>query len=1392
MKDLSRRIAELSPEERALLEERLREKGTAVAEAEIPRREGAGPAPLSFAQQRLWFLDQLEPGNAFYNTSRAMVLVGRMDVAALERSFNEIVRRHESLRTTFQATEGQPAQVVSPYRPVRLERVDLSNLPDGESESRRLVKEEAGAPFDLARGPLWRLRLYRIAEEKSVLQLTTHHIVSDGWSMGVFFRELQVLYSAFSAGKPSPLEELPLQYSDFAVWQREWLEGEVLETQLSYWKDRLRGVPALELPTDRPRPALQTDHGSRISFELAAGLSEALRELTRREKTTVFMTLVAAFQTLLHRYSGQSDFPIATPIANRNRPEIEGLIGFFVNTLVLRADLAGDPSFRELLARVRDSALGAFSHQDLPFEKLVEELNPDRTLSHTPLFQVMFIFQNVPSSPPELSGLSRLPFPWEGTTAKFDLTLTMHDTEGGLAGSFEYNRDLFDPATIRRLIEHFEVLLTGIAASPGARVSELPLSTPAEQQRLLQDWNDTATDYPRDRCIHQLFETQAEKTPNGIAFTLGDKTMTFGELNVRANRLAHRLRRLGIVPGSRVGILMERSFEMVVGLLAALKAGAAYVPLDPAYPSERLAFMLEDADPAVLLTVRHLAAKVPPLEGARVLLVDEEAGGEETGNPDSRVQPDDPAYIIYTSGSTGNPKGVVGLHRGAVNRFSWMWKEYPFEPGEVCCQKTSLGFVDSVWEVFGPTLAGIETVLVPEETVRDVSLFIDHLSERNVTRLVLVPSLLRAILEMETDLRRLLPRLKLWVSSGEALSRDLAGLFRERLPDATLLNLYGSSEASADATCFDTREGESLSFVPIGRPIANTKVYLLDSALRPVPVGVPGELYVGGEGLARGYWNRPGLTAEKFLPNPFGGDPGERLYRTGDLARYLPDGNLEYVGRADHQVKIRGHRVELAEVEAALASHPGVREVAVAARDEAPLDRRLAAYVVLRGDPVTPDTLKAFLSRKLPDYMVPSAFVFLDGLPRTPSGKTNRRALSAPAEARPELRKQYAAPRDDLERRMTRVWESVLGVRPVGVGDNFFDLGGHSLLAVRLFAQIERFFGGRLPLATIFQAPTVAELAAILRQEGWTPSWASLVPIQPRGSRLPFYCVHAVGGNVLTYADMARHLGPDQPVYGLQAQGLDGQAPPHTRIEEMAAHYVKEIQKFQPEGPYHLGGSSFGGIVAFEVAQQLHAQGGGVGVLALFDTWGPDYLIRMPGRSRLFHRLLRFVERVDLHLGNFLAAEGARAKLAYVVIKSGRARRRLAWIAGRYSRKLAKLALPRTLRKIESTSVKAKHAYVPRVYPGKITIFRASKQPAGVFPDPHLGWTRLAAGGIDVYEVPGYHGAIVYEPRIRILAEHLTTALRKAQASLKPDAPGPEPCSATSGALGNPIGARQI
>jgi amino acid adenylation domain-containing protein len=1066
---------ELSAEEkRALLADLLRTKAAKV------RR-----APVSFAQQRLWFLSQLESDGSAFNISQAVRLIGPLDEPALEKSLNALVARHEPLRTNFELVNAEPLQVINPLCAVKLTLVDLRELPleDRETALSRLITESKRCAFDLSHDPLLRASLFRLSEHEHVLLLTMHHIVSDGWSMGVFFRELGALYEAFVNGQPSPLIELPIQYSDFAVWQREWLRGEVLETQLDYWRKQLAGAPAvLELPTDKRRPLIQTFNGSYHSSILSPELGDFLFEFNRREGVTLFMTLLAAFQTMLYRYTNQEDIVVGTPIANRTRKETEGLIGFFVNTLVLRTDCSGNPTFRELLRRVREVALEAYGHQDIPFEKLVEELKPERTLNRMPLFQTFFAVQNAPKSILKLTNLELQEFPLFGQTAKFDLSLYVGETSEGLRLTFEYNTDLFNETTIVRMAGHMETLLRGIVSNPDERLANLPL-LPKPERRLLEDWNETRFDYHPSLCLHELFEEQVERTPAATALTFADSQLSYRDLNGRANRLARYLRGLGVDLEVRVAIQAERSLDMIVGLLGILKAGGAYIPIEANCPAERVTFMIADSGASVLLTQKHLRESLPEVD-CEVICLDADwprITAESGGNLKSEVTPENAAHIIYTSGSTGTPKGVVGLHRASLNRIEWMRRFYPFAPGEVCCQKTSIGFIDSVWEIFGPLLGGVPLVVLDDDIVRDPHRFVAVLARNKVSRLVVVPSLLRVLLETVEQLDQQLSCLKYCICSGETLTLELVQKFRRHLPDCLLINLYGSSEVAADVTCYEVGNLD-LNTVPIGRPLANTQVYILDDGFQPQPIGIPGEIHIGGDGLARGYLNRAGLTADKFVPHPFSSEPGSRLFRTGDVGRFLVDGNIEYRGRRDHQVKIRGVRIEPGEIEAKLAGHPQVRENLVVARDYAG-DQRLIAYVVPHDPAPGSDALRAYLQESLPENMLPFAFVMLDRFPLTVSGKINRMLLPAPEETRPQLEAPYTSATTEAEQIIVAVWQAVLQLEKVGTGDNFFDLGGHSLLLVKVHSRLRASFEKELSMTDLFRYPTIRSLAKYLSDD---------------------------------------------------------------------------------------------------------------------------------------------------------------------------------------------------------------------------------------------------------------------------------------------------------------------
>jgi amino acid adenylation domain-containing protein len=1368
--NLTDRIANLSPAKRALLEQRLRERdGVGSIKQTIARRETRDPAPLSFAQERLWFLDQLDPDSRAYNQPKAIRLKGALDVAALHKALDTIVARHEALRTTFLAIDEQPVQVVSESRSVDLPTIDLSAMVGDErdAELQRIMQVLSEQRFDFSRDLMLRSALLKLGAAEHVLLLVTHHIASDGWSSGILWRELVALYGAFSKGEPNPLPELAIQYADYSVWQRQWLQGEVLENQLSYWNHQLSGVPVLELPTDRPRPPVQSYRGAKESFEYSKVLSEQLQALSRKRGVTFFMTLLAAFQTLLYRYTGQVDITVGSPIAGRTRPEIEGLIGFFVNMLVLRSDLSGNPTFCELLARVRKIALGAYEHQDLPFEKLVEILHPERDLSRSPLFQVMFAFQNVPSRSRELPGLAASPVEAKNETAKYDLSLYMWEGPNGLAARLEYSTDLFDAATIARMLRHFETLLHGIVNNPDKRIADLPILTDAERHQLSFEWNDTDREYPEKQCVHQLFEEQVGRTPDSVALVFEKERLTYRELNGRANQLAHYLRKMGVGPEVLVGIYMERSWEMVVAVLGVLKAGGAYVPLDPSYPQERLAFMLQDSRAPVLLTQRHLAAQL--IEGRsskihagdspfsildprlQVIRLDSEwktIARESDASPAGATQSDNLAYVIYTSGSTGQPKGVQIPHRAVVNFLNSMRGQPGMTERDILAAVTTLSFDIAGLELYLPLSLGAQVVIVSSRVAADGLRLQKLLDDCGATLMQATPATWRLLLEPGWQPSR---RLKI-LCGGEALAADLANQLLDRA--SAVWNMYGPTETTIWSATHRVESGDRV--ISVGSPIDNTQIYILDANFNAVPVGVPGELCIGGAGLARGYKNRPELVAEKFIPDPFSGSAGARLYRTGDLARYCVDGRIEFLGRIDHQVKIRGFRIELGEIETVLSQHPGVSEVVVAVR-EVSGDERLIGYVVAKGESLaTESELKDFLRRKLPEYMVPSVFVFLEGLPLTPNGKVDRRALPAPEGRRPDSGNGSLAPRDTLELELAGIWGQVLGIQSIGVRDNFFDLGGHSLLAVRLFAQIEKRFNKKLPLATLFQAPTIEQLAKLLRQDGWSPSWSSLVAIQPYGSKRPFFCVHAHGGNVLNFNDLARHLGLDQPFYGLQAQGLDGSAPKHTSIEEMASAYIKEIRAVQPQGPYFLGGYCFGGKVAFEMAHQLRAQGQEVSLLAMIDAIAPGYSTKLPWRQRR-------MAQIAFHWRNFEKLE-TKEKIDYVTAKGKIASARVGDLAKAIAAKACLnlgLTVPSTLQGLLKPR-RALKPYNAKVYAGKIDIFAPTESHSGYFRfEPHMGWNRLTAGGLDSHPVPGKVAAIIMEPAVKVLAEKLKSCIER-------------------------------
>lgn len=1178
----------------------------------ISRAARDGTIPLSFAQQRLWVLTQLEPDGASYNLPIALRLSGVLDCAALERSVNELVRRHEVLRTTVSLSDGQPVQIVAPVQTMSLPVVALDHLSGSEREAAvlRLATAEAQRPFELAYGPMLRVTLLKLDAEEHVLLLTMHHIVSDAWSSHILVREMTELYVAQVQGRPASLPELPVQYADFAIWQRRWLSGARLERELDYWRDRLAGgLEPLDLPMARPRPPVQTSHGAVLTMPLSPELSAAMTELSRREGLTLFMTLLAGFYALLFRYTGRPDLVVGSPIANRTRSEIEGLIGFFVNTLALRADLSGHQTVRQLLALVRQVCLGAYTHQDVPFEKLVEVLQPVRDVSYSPIFQVMFELQNAPTSELAVPGLRIAAVDVAPLTAKFDLTLALCETEGGLTASMEYNTDLFSAESVERMLRHYELILRDMAARPDATVEELRLLTGEEEGRLLAEWNAGPPLRVPDRSFSQLFEEQASATPDATAADCLDRRVTYCELNRQADRVAHALLARGAGPETVVALLGDRGVDFLAMLLGILKAGAVYLPLDAGHPDHRLAHMLGESRAALLLTTESHRRRMKPVldtcaEEARPALVTMEwIQGSVTADRYSSAprHAAEAAYVIYTSGSTGAPKGAVVEHRGMLNHLWGKISTLQLTAGDVIAQTASPCFDISVWQFLAPLLCGGQVCIVPDEIAHDPVRLLRHAETAGITILETVPALLQGLLDAAdsaADQRPELGRLRMVLPTGEALPGPLCRRWLARYPLVPLVNAYGPAECADDVTLHRITESpdERDAYMPVGRPVPNLEVYVLSPSLAPVPIGVVGELCVAGAGVGRGYLRNPAKTAGVFVPHPFGNEPGARLYRTGDMARYLSDGTVQFLGRIDQQVKVRGFRIELGEIESQLMEHPDVHEAAVVAKADARGDKRLIAYAAGRA---TREVLRDFLRERLPDYMVPSAIVMLESLPRNANGKTDRRSLPEPTGRDPQ--QTFVAPRTDVEAQLAREWAEVLGLPQVGVHDNFFDLGGHSLAAVQLVSRVQRTIGTPISLLDLFQAPTVAGLAE--RISGPTePSSSPLVVLQEGRGGTPLFCFDPTGTHVSAYQSLAYALGEDRPVYGLALSWIFAEPWNALSLDLVGARYCALIRERQPEGPYHLLGWSNGGAIALAVARFLEQQGQQPAFLGILDT----------------------------------------------------------------------------------------------------------------------------------------------------------------------------------------------
>ena len=1214
-----------------------------------------------------------------------------------------------------------PVAAISPAR-----RVDLKivTVPSWEA-SRDLAAAEARRRFDLARDLMIRALLARVAPNDHVLLLARHHIASDGWSAEVLLRELSALYAG------APLEDLPFQYGDYARWQIEQHAAGAFDAQLAYWKERLAGSPSLlRLPLDGPRPPRQTFRGARESFVVSPDLVGALKELARREGATLFMVLLAVFQTLLQRYSGAQDILVGCPVAGRGRIEFEPLVGLFMNTLVLRTDFSGDPPFRELLARVRETALGAYAHQDLPFEKLVEALQPERSLSYPPVFQVLFQLRNLPFAPPHFAELACEPLDLDPGTTQFDLAMEITPAGASLQCALTCNTDLFERETARRIAGHYRNLLVAASQDSERPVTALPMLGSDERRQLLTGWNQTERPLP-SMCVHETVSAQAGIRPGAVAVVDQSGELTYSGLVRAADTLAHRLRRLGVGPGVLVALCVERSRAMVVAVLAILKAGGAYLPLDPLYPKKRLAFTLVDSGAAVLITESAVSARLPEQLPAVVLMdaLDESPAGDP--GIQTPAGPESPAYAIYTSGSTGTPKAVVVPHRALTNVLESLRSEFAFGEHDRMLAVSTLSFDIAAVEIFLPLICGGTVAIASRLEQGDGRALSEAIERMRPTFMQATPAAWGMLIDSGWRGSEILTA----TCGGEAMTRPLAGALLAR--SARVFNLYGPTETAIVSTIEKVRAGTQP--VPIGRPLANTRVYVLDDRLEPVPQGVSGELYIAGAGVALGYWKRPELTAERFLPDPFTNTAGATMYKTGDLGRWLPDGRLEYLGRRDAQVKLRGFRIEPGEVETALATHPNVRAAAVTVSGGA-----LVAWCVWREAAVEPGALREFLAARLPQYMIPARFVTQDSLPLLPNGKLDRCALAGLAEPPPPARTS-ARPRDDTERRLASIWEELLGSGPVGIDDHFFELGGHSLLAACAAARIEEAFGRRLPVATLFEAPTIAQLAAHVRGDAhpvWPPR---VIPIQPAGTRTPFWAIGGGSG----YRAIAGHLGPDQPVFGVLLEDADAArfGPPY-RVETIGTEIVRVIRQQQPAGPYQLGGHSLQGLFAFEAARQLLAEGEDVSLLALFDTYLPVAVrLRFPIR-------LRFT--VHAASAWWLLSRGRVHDTCAFALTTAKA------LAARASHTPARTTPP--AEPVGPTPIRevlrlAGDCYQPQWYPGRIVFLEAADQPIPLHLGSRLGWTELAGGGLDVRAVPGSHATILEPPNAAAVAESLMELL---------------------------------
>jgi surfactin family lipopeptide synthetase A len=1330
--------------QRAMVTKYVSELGNkAPQDAQITRRPSEESAPISFSQQQVWLHAQMAGDIPFYNQTMTVYREGSLDVAVLERCLLEMIRRHEIWRTTFDVVGDEPVQILH-LAPKRFpwEVIDLGALPEAEREGEavRLATTDVRRPFDLKTGPLLRALLISFDEEHHRLYMTFHHLIFDGvTAYGIFLPELEKLYEAFSAGEPSPLPPPNLQYGDFAYWQRETLSPESWLEDIAYWRKQLGGeLPPCQWPNDRPRPLVETHRGAVERFVLPADLTRKIRASSQHGGVSVYITLLAGLVALLHRYTSQNDLLVGCLTSGRNRAELEEMMGYFVNPLALRVDLTGNPTFRELQARVRKVVLDGLTHQSVPFVQVVKEVQPRHDPGRNPLFQV--ILSQQPQLHHAVSGWDLVTDEVSNGGSELDLLIVVDDRGNEIFGPITYSTDLFDAATVQRMVGHWRTLLASACEHPEQKISELPLLTEAERQQILIDWNDTAR--PRAQVpVHQVVEEQARKLATAIAVQCGARHLTYAELNAQADSLAGILRKMGVGPDVPVAICLERSVEMIVGILGVLKAGGAYVPLDPTYPQERLNFILADCKPKALLTQTQLA-ELLPADVPTVLLDSTEWKQASQAQDRCETTLENLAYVIYTSGSTGSPKGVQVTHGNLAHSNQARVYQYGESTGRFLLL-SSYAFDSSVAGIFHCLSTGGTLVIPTEEFRWQPEQLAALISGQQISHMLCFPSLYGELVEHASAAQ--LASLRTVIVAGEACPRQLVNSHYRIVPQASLFNEYGPTEATVWSTVYQCEPGESDDSVPIGCPIANAQVYVLDGHSQPVPVGISGELYIGGDGVAEGYLNRPDLTRTSFVPNPFSNDASARLYRTGDLVRYRRDGILEFLGRMDQQVKIHGLRIELGEIEAVLEQHPEVREAAVVTHTNGSGEPRLAAFVATRDNFMTSsDEQRRFLQSRLPAYMIPASFHFLSSLPRTPNGKIDRqRLLDSELVAGSSTETNITTPRNEVEQRLLTIWQRVLKTDSTDVTQDFFELGGHSLLAAKLLANIEREFGRMLSLAFIFQCPTIEQMAESLGTAGQSLRDRAIVPIQPKGSRPPLFWIR--GGP--RFRLLAQKLGPEQPFLGLDLPFADGaRLPVPYRLEDIAGLLIRALQEAQPHGPYCLAGLCVNAVLAYEVARQLRQNGEEVALLAMFD-----------GHNRAYYKNPfadgRYSERIKYHFSNLLQMD-ARQTPAYVRDRLDEARRKIE----RITWQLMSDGTDR-LRNTDSIVHPAFHRYEPQPYSGKIVLLQSSDWPAGPYFDFKLGWTDLVAGGIEFHHIPGDHAAMFTEPNVSLVAESLRSHL---------------------------------